>query len=338
MEKRIEKLKNKIFEHINAGGSIYDPKRELPYYEDMNTFVRYVRKKTGKDFTHDDAYKVCGIDFDREYNDFFDFLRNLQLFSTNKKVDKIKTNQVRKRNNVYERLKNYADKYNTTPFDFLVLMTPFEFDNCVIRTDNYQECLKYMIDKEYPNKDLTGIKRQYPSLYENLRQLQAYYPTPISMKTLVEQMGYDWPQASSLIPRVPSTNDVIKKLHALYPNGVVEHFTTKDPTLYMQAIKIARGEKKQLGEWLNEHGFSYPQNTPIPTLSRMNVDPDARAQLLKKLKCEALEKMNIRTTDPIELFHAGLDASKIVIAYINSQPTVDVLKLTDEINENQIER
>lgn len=330
---RLENLKRMISEHVANGGSIYAPKRQLPYYDYLSDTVKMIRKQTGKQVTHEDVYLMCGIKFDRDFNDFCSFLTDLKMFASDSMVDKIRTTEVRKVNNVYERLKNYADKYNTTPFDFLALMTNFEFSECYIKTDNYSECLKYLILKEYPNRDISGIKRARPELYEQLRQLQRYYPTSVSMKTLVSDLGFVWDRASTDVPSSPSEESVLKELEQNYPDKIVDKIHTHNPGLYAHIVRLCQAKKKSIKDWLSAQGYSYPGGLAAPQLSFIKVNAKSRIRLLCELKRRALEQLDLKSCDETELFHASLDASKTVIEYINSRPTLDLLIKADQLTE-----
>ena len=210
-------------------------------------------------------------------------------------------------------------------------MTGYKFEECNIKTDDYEATLKYLLDCAYPNKNLSGIKRKHPNLYEQLRVLQMYYPTPISMKNLVENLGFEWEAASNLVPKSPNSDEVVSQLRELYPDGVVEKIASTNPNLYHQIVRISRIQKISIGDWFKENGFSYPNATKIPQLGMIKVDATKREKLLLLLKRRALERMNITTSDPIELFRASLEASTSVIEFINSTPTVDILKITDKM-------
>ena len=338
IKQRIEILKNKINQHLSNGGTVYDPKRQLPYYDYLSDTVKIIRKETGKKVSHEDVYLLCGIKFDRDFNDFVDFVANLRMFASGSVVDKIRTTNVRKINNVYERLKNYADKYNTTPFDFLTLMTSFEFSECYVKTDNYEDCLKYLISQEYPSGDISGIKRAHPDLYEQLRQLQKYYPQQLSMKSLVERLGFDWDRASEEIPSVPPEVSVLLELKQKYPKKVIGKLQSEDPTLYAHVVKICQSHKKSISQWLEEHGFKYPSGLTTPQLSFIKINSNSRKKLLGELKKSAFENMQIQSADEIDLYHASLDATKSVIEYINSRPTLDLLIMADKLKTEQQEQ
>lgn len=337
MEKLINNLKNEILNFTANGGNIYSPKRELPYYDHLSYVVKQLRKQN-PNITYEDVYSLCGVEFDRDYYNFITFVNELKMYNNNGYVDAIRSTKLRAKNNTYEKLKNYADKYHTTPFNFLVLMTPYSFSNCIIHTENYEETLKYLILCEYPNKDISGIKRQNPERYEQLRQLQNYYPYPISMKELVQKMGLVWPQASFTLPEKVNKKQILNELNVLYPNKIITNLVTQNKTLYFKIVKAARSEQKTISSWLEENGFNYPSAVKIAPLSQIKVDEQSYKKLLKNLKQSALEKMQIQTKNEIELYKSSLAASLQVLNFLNSKSTTEILKLSQEIhNVKQIE-
>lgn len=334
---RIEKLKNRILEYISNDGNIYAPKRELPYYEYMASIVKDL-KKHDPSITYEDVYALCGIEFDRDYYAFKTFLNELKSFNKNGYVDSIRTTKARLTYSTYEKLKTYAEKYNTTPFDFLVLMTPYSFETCFIQTDNYEETLKSIILNKYPNKDISGIKRENPEQYEQLRELQKYYPYPISMYELVIKMGFNWPRASKSIPQSPNETEILDELNALFPDKIVSNLRAINPSLYNKIIKIARANNEKASIWLEKHGFNYIGTVNISPLSQIKVDSKERRTLLKKLKQQAIQDQQLSSSNEIELFRASLNASKTVINYLNTKSATEQLMLTDKLtNKNSIQ-
>lgn len=332
MNKRIEKLKVRIEEFVRAGGNIYAPKRELPYYDYMQSLIREIRKRTGNlEFGVVDIYKLCGINYDKDFYNFKEFVQDVKLLSSGMNADNIKNKKVKGVKNVYVRLKDYAQKYNTTPFDFLVLMTGHYFTDCYINVENYEDVVKYLLLKEYPNRNLAGIKREKPQLYEQLRQLQHYYKKPISMRALVEKLGFRWDEASDKILEIPNKEQVLAKLNGLFPDKIIKNLIKIDSKLYYDIIRIARSEGMQISNWLQKYGFSYPDSVNLPNLSQIKVDAKGRYKLLRSLKQRQLEKQNVNTSSEVDLYHASLKASLIVIDFLKSQGAVKVLELSDKL-------
>ena len=327
-KERLVELRRKIDEYIKAGGDIYAPKRQLPYYNYLADTAKCIRKETGNDVSIDDVYKLCGINFDREFNHFKKFLTMLTPFVKNGNADYIRTKECRNVSNVYEILKNYADKYNTMPFDFLVLMTGFKFENCYIKTD-YINNLRQEILAVYPNGDISGIRWEYPKLYEKIRQLQKYSPSLKTMRETVEFLGFTdknmWDKSASK----ESETATIQELLTLFPNKIVKSLTTLNPSLYHKVIRCCRQSNTSTVDWMKAHGFTYLTGYNQPRLSQTKVDANKRAEMLLNLKAKALQKLNITKTDEASLFHASLEATKMVIDLLNKEQIKYDLSTTD---------
>jgi len=331
VNKRIEELKRRITEYVNDGGNIYSPKRQLPYYDYLTDTVKAIKKKTGKVVSVEDVYEMCGIKFDRDYNHFNKFLKKLTPHVKGGYADEIRTAEARKVTNVYEMLKNYADKYDTTPFDFLVLMTGFKFENCYAK-GNYIGNLKNEILAVYPNGNISGIRWEYPHLYEKLRQLQKYLPSAKSVKDAVEFLGLRNTSMTDKSTNKESTIKVVEGLKELYPDGKVVDLRKKDIALYNRVVRCCRQENLSTIEWFSANGFSYSVGQVHPRLNLTKVDADKRAEMLCSLKDKALEKIKLDKFDEVELFRASLKATKMVIDELNHEQIKADLKQQLELN------
>lgn len=316
MEKRIIELTARITAYIEAGGDIYAPKRQLPYYDYMSEIVKSLRK-TNPAITYEDVYMLCGIRFDRKFDHFKKFMAKVKKFSVGKNADQIRTSKVRAIDNSYEILKNYADKYNTTPFDFLYLMSGYYFSDCYIKTD-YIQNLKEEILEAYPTGDITGIRWERPDLYEKIRNAQKYMPANAKI-SLLELLGVSHALLSPASAPKINEKELVAKLKELYPDMVIIKLQSNNQTLYNQLIKICQHKQISTSEWASSHGFSYPLAQTHTKLSKTKVDTEKRIHLLNKLKAEALENIKVTGTDEIDLFNASLQATLMVIDKLNAQ-------------------
>ena len=319
--KRIIELKKRIEDYIQAGGDIYAPKRQLPYYNYLTDTVKYIRKNTGMDVAVEDVYRLCGINFNREFNHYKEFLTKLKPFVKNGYADEIRTQTGRSSSNVYTMLKSFADKYNTTPFDFLVLMTGFRFSNCYIKTD-YVETLKSELLEAYPNRDIGGIRWEHPELYEKLRIVHKSTPGSRSINDIVVSLGFaNRNMQLSSTSRVDEIN-VVNELEKLYQTRQIVNLREINPELYYKVLHCCRKANKTTVEWCKKHNFTYVAGQSHLRLSKTKMDKanaDNRAQMLINLKIKALNTINFDKSDPVESFEANLKATQIVINALNKQ-------------------
>ena len=119
---KIKNLKERINEYIKQGGDIYAGKRELPYYEYLHTLKRRMEEYYNSKFSVEYMYSLCGITFDREYNNHKSVCDRLALYADKKGcVDVVRTDEVKAKDTVYTDLKNLSAKHNASMLDYLVL-------------------------------------------------------------------------------------------------------------------------------------------------------------------------------------------------------------------------
>lgn len=61
-EDKIRKLKEKIENHLNNGGSLYDSKKDIPYYSYIVNFIKKDRL-IGIDSSVESLYRECGYNY-----------------------------------------------------------------------------------------------------------------------------------------------------------------------------------------------------------------------------------------------------------------------------------
>lgn len=328
MEKKLKNLKIKIQDYINNGGNIHDSRRNLPYYYDMKNIIDYCRKKLGKEITYQQLYELCGFERDYEYHNFKQFCADLKanthLFLN---AEHIKNKESKESNNIYVRLKSYAEKYNTNPYDFLVLMTGFRMNECYIKTDHYQEILRREIFKAYPTGNITGIRRQHPDLYEKLNHLKKYMN--ITMPEVLAMLGLTTNRSKSVSNTILNEQDIIKELREMYPNGNIINLATQNVSLYRKTIALCVKEKKSTNEWCQENNFTYKQAKNVNRLGSISVNAKQRYDLLIKLKGKMYEKYTIKSTNEKDLYHTSLQASLEVIDFLNKHPLIQSVEDLD---------
>jgi len=317
VQDRIDELTAIIESYAENGGNIYTERRELPYYERLRGIVRTLRKLTGQDdISYEDVYGLCGIKFDREWNDFMDFAEYLTTKADeNNCVDDIRS--YRGKNSRYQQLIEYAKKYNTNPLDFLVLMTPYSFKEAFVKGD-YISALRAEINQAYPTGDVGGIRWDRPDLYEKIRHLQKYTPSSTKQELLVLLGVENDLIKDDQIKPISTKGMVLKQLEEAYPDHEIVSFAETNPTLYIDVIKHSRSEGKLPMNWLSENGFNYTAGINASSLSKTKVDTQERARWLRMLKRQLMATIDLSNADDIDKYHAHLEATKQVIEYVNS--------------------
>lgn len=315
-KERVLKLRKKIDGFVASGGDVYASKGNLPYYEDLHTLARYIRKKTGKDITHDEIYMLCGYKIDRDYNDFIKFIKEVSKFADKDGcVDKIRDVDLNRKGGVYQQLKVRSRAIDASPFDYLVLMTGFRFKDAFIEAD-YVQLLKMELLKEYPKRDITGIRRNRPDLYEKIRAVARANPN-LSMTEVVEFLGFYNSRLLEKDSKFINNEELIRDIKQCYPDLVVDGIT-KNPKLYRRVVWASRVEGLTPGEWLKNNGFIYTTSIKSRRMIKVKVDGEERCKFLLGLKQKVMEDVNLSGLDAIDLYHKHLEAAKKVIEILKT--------------------
>lgn len=322
---KIENLKNKINEFVKNGGDIYSGKRQLPYYEYMHVVKRRMEAHYGIKLTMEYMYSLCGIKFDRDYNAHKSICDRLTLYADdNGCVDKIRTEQIKKKDTVYSDLKNLAAKQNVSMMDYLFFMTPYHFSNGRIVGDSIAKLKKDLL-KAYPDGDLTGIRYDNPNLYERLRNLKLMLPERLTMKELADYLGFS---NSRFLDKKEDIKEkemqVFEELSKMFPNKDVSNITNIAPTLYYQMVRISFAYDQTVQQWLKSKGFTYKTSNAGTRLSATQISLNERKEQLLPLKKKYSKKLIKDNFNDIDMF------------YVNLKIMQKSLEEFETINENTI--
>ena len=308
---KIEKLKQKIEEYKALGGDIYTGKRQLPYYEYMHVVKRRMEEHFGIKLTMEYMYSLCGITFDREYNNHKSVVDRLSLYADkNGCVDSARTEENKKKDTVYNDLKNLAAKYNVSMLDYLMFMTPYHFSSGRVVGDSIAKLKKDLL-KAYPTRDLTGIRYDNPNLYERLRNVKLMLPVRLSMKELAEFLGFSNDRFLDKKEDIREREkQVLAELKQLFPNKVVSNITNIAPTLYYKIIKISFYYDKTAQQWLDSKGFTYKTSNAGTRLSATQITIDERTKDLMPYKKKYTKKFVKDDMTAEQKFYARIKVMK----------------------------
>lgn len=301
----IEELTKRIQTHINNGGSIYQPKRELPYYDYLAHVKEQFSKRDGMKYETADIYKICGFDFDPDYASFLDIVANLRaLADCNNYVDKT-TNFKQAKSESYGKLCTLATKHNTCLYDFLVLTTGYRLKESNIDID-YEKALVERLSNAYPDRNLVGIRRNNTELYEMIRHLRRYkYPT-LSMAEVVNLLGFENSKAVNSSHSTIDEKANLKKLNKLFPSKIIDGSLYTDKDFYYTLIKISISKNMSLVEYLNKNGFTYLQGNLVARLAQMKVNEHSRFNFLTSKKKEFYKNYPIEKLTDKEIYYLNL--------------------------------
>lgn len=300
---KIETVKDAILEYIKNGGSIYDERRKLPYYEKLHSLVKQERRKGNLDFDYADAYNLAGFEFDREFNEYMELIYELRNFADKDNyVDKIKN--LTGKDNVRTALNILATSLKCSPSDYLILMTNFRFKKAIIKTDYILELYRE-IKEAYPSLDITGIKANHPHLYHKLTHILKYSKEFNSMAELIDAMGFTGSKflnttsyhnvnenfiEKELKEKLKETKN-IKEVFKLYPN------------LYSKTLRCALLNDQSMEDWLKERAIDY-QSENVKKFAKYRVDSDKREDELLKIQSSIRHSLHLNdATTPLQLYY-----------------------------------
>lgn len=309
----LAEIKQRIDDYVANGGSIYDRRRQLPYYDNLQKFTKRVQLSDNPNFTIVDAYKLCGYTFDREYGDYHKLLQILKEYADEKGyVDSIK--KIEGSDAPKTLLKKMSAPLNCSPSDYLILMTDYRYERSIIITD-YIEQLRKELKEAYPTGDITHIKRENNLLYEKLRHVARYCPeVGADMQSVAEYFGLTNERFSSTnIYQHLNAKKVLAELFKLYPDGVIDSLAKDHPTLYHNVTKCAASENTTPKAWLENNGFTYTPAQKTERMYKTVVDSKVREKELLSLRNSLVGKMRTDFADPIEEYYYKKKIAKLVL-------------------------
>lgn len=321
--KEFEKLSLEINKHLANGGSIYDPKRQLPYYDRMQKLIRKIQKTYNPEFSRSDAHRACGFDFDPEYNDYTTLIDTLAQYSDeNGFVDSLK--KIDGANSPGTLLKKLADHIDAAPCDYLILMTDYRFEKAIIRTDYILQLMKEFREI-YPNGgDTNDIKRLHPRQYEKLRHACKYgHEYGITdMKSAAEFFGLENDRfSSSSIYYHLQEHEVLKKVLYYCPDRCIDNLQKVSPNTYFLVTKCAASNGKTIHEWCISKNLTYNSSQNTKKLAKTVVDGKKREQQLLAIRDSLIGSSPKRFASPIEEFRYRKNLAKKVIEIVQNQLT-----------------
>ena len=331
----IEGLKKRIDEYVAGGGSIYAPRRELPYYDSLQQL-----KDKLKLSSMEEVYEKCGYKFDREYKRFFDMMILAKKFANNSgSIDEIKLNNKednelsKQTKDEMVKLESYinfnASKLKCSPADYLIYMTDYHYNSSMIRCDYIYELYEDLI-REYPDKVIKNIKSENISLYHKLKHAARY--TDTSMKELAEALGFDasiFKSKKSALPKlkIHKNSYVISTLKSIQEKeGEVDLVADKD--LYRDALICSIKEGKSLKLWLKDNGIK-PTNKTLSEyrLARMKVDYNERMEEIREIRNQIISEENLSIPkDERERYYFNLKLAEKTIEKLNENYETDIKK------------
>ena len=165
-----QSLIDEVVEFKSKGGSFHILRKNLPFYERLNTYTRHLRK-TNPNITYEQVMKDLGF---KDYSDIYFRcidLSNLDKYEdANDFVDSYRTNPKMK---AY--VTDLAKTLNLPYYIVITLLCDKKLKKCSMLTE-YVELVKHQLTNHLKTYGtLTGLRRKDASLYEKFQLLVKYY-------------------------------------------------------------------------------------------------------------------------------------------------------------------
>ncbi len=305
-ENPIGELTKRIQNHIDNGGSIYQPKRQLPYYDYLSNLKTKFSKRDGVKYETADIYKMCGFDFDPEFAAYLEIVADLRdLADGNNYVDK-EINFKQAKSETYGKLCTLATKHGSCLYDFLVLTTGYRLKEANINVD-YEKALIEKLKQAYPDKNLAGIRRDNSDLYEMIRHLRRYKYPSLTIAEVVNLLGFQNSKSAHGGHLISDEAANLKKLQALYPSKNIDASLYLDKDFYYTLIRISISKGMSLVQYLNQNGYTYLQGNLVARLAQMKVDEKTRYDYLIGKKREFYISHPIEKLTDKEKYYLNLE-------------------------------
>lgn len=326
----IEELTKRINNHINAGGNIYQPKRQLPYYDYLQHVKEKFSKRDGVVYSSADIYKMCGFEFDPDYQTHLEIVSDLQnLSDENNYVDK-KTSFKASKPESYGKLTTLATKHHSCLYDFLVITTGYRLKEANINLD-YENALVERLHIAYPNGDITGIRRDNTDLYEMLRHLKRYRYPALSMIEVIDILGFTNSYMKKQGYKQIDEAKIVEELAQLYPNKNIDSSLVDQKGLYYSLLKISIIHNMSLVDYLNKLGYTYLQGNLVPRLAQMKVNEHRRFEFLTNLKTKFYDEHKAETLTDREKYYLNLKLVDKVAKLDNLEEFIKTPSTTTQI-------
>jgi len=265
-----DRLKKEIDEHIANGNSIYNPKRELPYYELLNGY----RKKTG--LNTKEIYKLCGYEYDetlaktrRLNTDIWKILNSLK--DENGYVDSVFNIED---SHLLMRTMRYDAKKEDIPFNnYLMLMFGVRLKSSMEQINYLEEVENLLHDyvRKYGKENLSrqSIEKNEPNLVRKIRHLAEYFPEgTITYHQLLEYFGCE-PTTNRTFELTADERSYLDDLLKAYPDRKLGSKFYKT-TLYRRGLNFAVKNDLTAKQYFNLKGFKYDDGYNTFSLSRLS--------------------------------------------------------------------
>ena len=327
---KINNLKVRMAQHIANGGSLYDSKKQRPYYDYMD-YVFHEILKHDETLTRAELHQLCGFEYDTEYNEYTILLNMLKQYADeNNFVDNVKKSKGIK--SAKTLLQKFATDMNVSPSDYLILMTPYRYaHNTYIKLGNnpnltYLNRIETMTREVYPvGANATGLKREHPHLYEAFRNyLGSVGGESLGIFTMADLFDYLQLQNDYISAQTPAHNSkkyqLLKKVKDFYPDGNINKIIKEHYNEYIALTRLARQEKLSITNFFKENNLNYTIGQEVNRLGRIQVEPNRREKEILTVKNNLLSQYNHKSNleSPVAIYRFKKEIANKTMEILNN--------------------
>ena len=163
-----EKLKAVVLKYLEEGGSFHRKRRSLPFYEDLHSQVKKIKRTTGKEVTPEQAMKDLGF---RNYSDTYYYF--MGLFELEKYKDAAgNVDSYRADNVMNNKIDTYSDKLNIPPTVIVELFGNQNLQKKILHTDKLEHLKNELENYLSIHGNFVGISQIDEELYDKIQRLK----------------------------------------------------------------------------------------------------------------------------------------------------------------------
>lgn len=304
-----EDLIKAIKEYLISGGSFHIKRAELPFFERLNTYSRFL-KRSGIYLTHEQIMKD-DLGF-KEYSDMYYRCKQLENFKYFRDhqgyVDQYRAN---KKFNAY--VKDVATTYGIPIYFVVTLLMDEKLNQCEMETDKIKYTQALLNQYAQENETFVGLSNKNPKIYNAFDLLTRYYSDGseqrFSKVEWLEIFGLDQVKhrfSEKKNDREIDISDIMNYLREEYHDEIINP-KDLDTKTYHLIIKKAVAMGVSVSEIFEIHGLK-SNAKKIERLSRVTVNEIPYYDEMKNRR-NALIKENLKSKQDVckeEIFEAKL--------------------------------
>ena len=321
----LDKLRWSVEYYVQSGGDITKPIKEMPFY-----YMLGVLKKNYNLKTNDEVFKLAGIDFNKDYEEFASMVKRAQKYVVGGKLTLSRKNG----GQVYSFFQERADLLGVSYYEYISLLTDLPSGEAIIKAD-YLDALRMMLYKKFPNLVVDRVKAGNKQVYEKIRNIQTQNRGQnITTEEIISMLGFKpaFPKTFYHSERKSVDEEaLVSRIRKLEKEGPVTYSSLTKAGLYNDVLYCSYDNNISVHGFMEKHGIKY-KKLVFKRLETIGM-PDEFGYDIKKLKAEAIASIdNWNNLSDSERFYMMLPMVKAIHEKMVQKYTLtaDQLKAIEE--------